>query len=525
MYKVLLVDDEPKIIQGLQRLIEWENYGMEVVGTVQSATEAMTIMKGRTIHVLITDIKMPDVDGLQLIEWSKSFNRLIKCVILSGHADFPLVKEAAVLGIENYLLKPVNREELSDTLIGICLKIESDLSEQTQLRSDAVILRNNIINRWLVNRIRRQELEQRADLLNIKFDSPYIIVSLIKILYKDSDTDRDRDLVQYAAENICSERATGAVTVCDPYGHIVCIFPADSEDTAIQIQSVLKDCSESITDYLKRDLFITIGTRERELHDVHLSYKRALHLMDYSLVMPMNTIMDDAEQSPQKNIIPINIDYTQLQSCLINGNDAGVLTFIEETLSELSRAGGVSPSLVQNVTIEIAHHLLSYTHKIDPNHAFQMKNQGSLVAELQQQQNMDEIRLWLSSLAQTAFQVAHLRGGNMNPIIKRMLDYVDRHYMENISLKTISNTFNVNAAYIGQQFIKAMNDTFSNYLNIKRIEKAKELIMTTDLPLQEIVIRVGYHNQSYFNNMFKKHTGVYPTKYKITARGFLAIEK
>ncbi|WP_339204174.1 response regulator [Paenibacillus sp. FSL K6-3182] len=518
MYKVLLVDDEPKIIQGLQRLIDWEDFGMEVVGTVQSAAEAMAIMEGETVHVLITDIKMPNVDGLQLIQWTKSFNRLIKCVILSGHADFPLVKEAAVLGIENYLLKPVNREELSDTLIGIYWKIESYLSEQTQLRSDAVILRNNIINRWLVNRIGRQELEQRADLLNIKFDSPYIIVSLIKILYRDSDTDHDRDLIQYAAENICSELATWAVTVCDPYGHIVSIFPSESEDKILQIQNVLKDCSESITAYLKRDVFITIGTRERELPDVHLSYKRALHLMDYSLVMPMNSIMDDSEQSPLKSIIPINIDYNQLQSCLINGNGAGVLTFIEETLSELSSVGGVSPSLVQNVTIEIAHHLLSYTHKIDPDHAFQMKNQGSLVAELQQQQNMDELRIWLSSLAQTTFQIAHLRDDDMNPIIKRILDYVDRHYMENISLKTISNAFNVNAAYMGQQFIKAMNDTFSNYLNIKRIEKAKELIMTTDLHLQEIAIRVGYHNQSYFNNMFKKHTGGYPTKYKITAR-------
>jgi len=518
MYKVLLVDDEPKIIQGLQRLVDWEDYGMEVVGTVQSAAEAMAIMEGRTIHVLITDIKMPEVDGLQLIQWTKSFNRLIKCVILSGHADFPLVKEAAMLGIENYLLKPVNREELSDTLIGIHWKIESDLSEQTQLRSDAVILRNNIINRWLVNRIRRQELEQRADLLNIKFDSPSIIVSLIKVLYKDSDTDRDRDLIQYAAENICSELATWAVIVCDPYGYIVCIFPGESEDTTIQIRSVLKDCSEAIAAYLKRDVFITVGTREKELHDVHLSYKRALHLMDYSLVLPTNTIMDDSEQSPLKNIIPINIDYNRLQSYLINGNDAGVLSFIEETLSELSRAGGVSPSLVQNVTIEIAHHLLSYTHKIDPDHAFQIKNQGSLVAELQQQKNMDEIKLWLSSLAQTALQAAHLRDDDMNPIIKRMLDYVDRHYMENISLKTISIAFNVNAAYMGQQFIKAMNDTFSNYLNIKRIEKAKELITTTDLPLQEIAIRVGYHNQSYFNNMFKKHTGGYPTKYKITAR-------
>lgn len=518
MYKVLLVDDEPKIIQGLQRLVDWEDYGMEVVGTVQSAAEAMAIMECRTIHVLITDIKMPNMDGLQLIQWTKSFNRLIKCVILSGHADFPLVKEAAVLGIENYLLKPVNREELSDTLIGIYWKIERYLSEQTQLRSDAVILRNNIINRWLVNRIRRQELEQRADLLNIKFDSPYIIVSLIKILYRDSDTDHDRDLIQYAAENICSELATWAVTVCDPYGHIVCIFPSDSEDKTLQIQNVLRECSESITAFLKRDVFITIGTRERELPDVHLSYKRALHLMDYSLVMPMNTIMDDSEQSPLKSIIPINIDYNRLQSCLINGNGAGVLTFIEETLSELSSIGGISPSLVQNVTIEIAHHLLSYTHKIDPDHAFQMKNQGSLVAELQQQQNMDELRQWLISLAQATFQIAHLRDEDMNPIIKRLLDYVDRHYMENISLKTISNAFNVNAAYMGQQFIKAMNDTFSNYLNIKRIEKAKELIMTTDLHLQEIAIRVGYHNQSYFNNMFKKHTGGYPTKYKITAR-------
>ena len=113
MYRVLIVDDEPYFSEGLKNLIKWEEFGLEVYSVAYDGEEALKIIENVRIHVLITDIKMPKMHGIQLIDYIRSKKLDIRCIVLSGYDDFKYVKAAAVLGIENYFLKPINEEELS----------------------------------------------------------------------------------------------------------------------------------------------------------------------------------------------------------------------------------------------------------------------------------------------------------------------------------------------------------------------------------------------------------------------------
>ena len=124
MYSVLLVDDEPSVLTGLRYVIDWDEYGVEIAGTASNGTQALELLRELPVDILITDIQMPQMGGLELLQQVRAQNMDLRCIILTGYDDFKYVKKAAQLGIENYLLKPVSPEELSETLLNTITKIE-----------------------------------------------------------------------------------------------------------------------------------------------------------------------------------------------------------------------------------------------------------------------------------------------------------------------------------------------------------------------------------------------------------------
>lgn len=182
MYKVLLVDDEPFIIDGLKQIIDWEEYGMEICGTAANGLEASHRLETNPADILITDIRMPKMNGLELIRHLKSRNSATRFIILSGYDDFEYLKESIQLGIENYLLKPVNQEELLATLVTTIRKIESDTNRTLNLPKDIDIIRENILFRWVANLIMPAELLERSSLLGIDLENTQYCVCVLRPL-------------------------------------------------------------------------------------------------------------------------------------------------------------------------------------------------------------------------------------------------------------------------------------------------------------------------------------------------------
>jgi two-component system, response regulator YesN len=151
MYKAMLVDDEPLILQGLKDLISWENLDIEIVAVASCGIDALDILLSQDIHILITDIKMSYMDGLELIKQIRYRNLQTKIIVLSGYDDFSYIKEAVKFGIENYLLKPVSEIELISTLNTIIDKLKTNLYHND-------ILKNNFLIRWVHHHIEHDEL-------------------------------------------------------------------------------------------------------------------------------------------------------------------------------------------------------------------------------------------------------------------------------------------------------------------------------------------------------------------------------
>ncbi|QJD86270.1 response regulator [Cohnella herbarum] len=182
MYKVLIVDDELFILNGLPHVINWEEHGTEIVARARNGLEALEIMQNHDIHILVTDIMMPAMDGLELIKQIRDRGWNVKIIILSSHDDFKFVKEASKSGIENYLLKPIEEDELSNTILNTVEKLENEANATVQNHDNLNIVRENILYRWVTRNIGYDELENRAEFLQIDLSRESYMVGIVSIL-------------------------------------------------------------------------------------------------------------------------------------------------------------------------------------------------------------------------------------------------------------------------------------------------------------------------------------------------------
>jgi len=522
MYKAILVDDEPRILKGLLEIVKWEDYGIEIAEQASNGQDALRMIETGGISILITDIRMPEMDGLELIRQIRHQKSAIKIIILSGYDDFNYVKEAAKLGIENYLLKPVVQDELSSTLFEIIHKIEQENDRQIELRSSAMILRTNILNRWLTGGISRMNLTERAELLQIDLTSPYYVVCLFKILFEDQHDHTFRELTNYAFENICNELLTvthpGVITLTDANGYVAVLFHGHEDDCdEAVLYELLASCITACGKFLKCRVFATIGSRETDYQDVSKSYASANQLMEYRIIMPADSITsyEQVAQRPFINDISASMDFDSFQNSIALQDEKTAIVWIDEAFQTIGRTAGITPQNVQTICVEILYRILSALNQMKMNTSMLLGDKNDGISPLLKAKNLNEMKEWLKSIVLKAFDSIRHVEDELNPITKRVLTYLEKHYADNISLKTIAAAFNVNAAYLGQLIINDKKDTFSNLLHRRRMDEAKKLLSCTSLGLHEIAEKVGYVNQAYFNTIFKKIVGIYPTKYRL----------
>lgn len=298
MYKVLIVDDEPFILDGLRHVIRWEEHGLEIAGVAQNGFQALDILDHTPIHMMITDIYMSRMDGLELIREAKKRRPSVKIVILSGYEKFALVKEAAKLGIENYLLKPVEEEELSQTLLNCVEKIESEIDADIQRRELYHNIRDNILNRWVTDSIGPEELKNRAEFLSLDLSFRYYQVCIAQSLHR-SGSQRDRALLSYAVMNVCQETIAGrgscnGLAFLAINGDTIILLAWNEEAWERESAGLLRECIGNVNRHLKIDLFLSAGSVEQGFLSVPASYRNADKLRNGHLDMPVNTVIEYA---------------------------------------------------------------------------------------------------------------------------------------------------------------------------------------------------------------------------------------
>lgn len=505
MYRVFLVDDEPFIIEGLYDLIDWSSLGLEIVGYASNGKQAREAMLKLPVDILMTDISMPVMGGLELIREIRNESRHMKIVILSGYNEFDYLKQGMTMGIENYLLKPVNVQELIATLRNTVDKLNEDSAAPVRQAQDITIIKDAILYRWLTNQISMRELEERASLLQIDISAPYFMAAIVV-------TPR---MEQRLAENVYATarqlklHGVDAVPLRNNDGDIVIVFSmCDREEGK---RSAVRTLQQWIAQWPDRTIRIAIGQATPSAENAHESYAKALRAQDYMLVYPEQDMID-YEQLPaghdQNPIFPINWEaYAKL---LFAKNQAALSALIDADFKQILASEGITPEFVRSVVTEMIVRFkteLKEFKRHDEPEPYRGALAGIAAAET--------IEQLIDIVKQTAAAtIDHLGWEVRSPIINQILQHIHESYADVMSLKGLGQQYNIHPVYLGQLFHKETNENFTEYINKYRITKAKQLLRDNSRKVQDIAREVGYWETGYFYKQFKKYVGVSPTDYR-----------
>ncbi|MEK3888094.1 response regulator transcription factor [Bacillus sp. FSL K6-3431] len=499
MYKVLLVDDEPIITQGLQALINWEDYGFEVVFIAQDGEEALSYIKENTVHLLVTDIMMPKMTGLGLIEHAKKIQSQITCIILSGYQEFEYVRQGMRLGIENYLLKPVDEEELLKTIQAVSQKLYTFIGERHN--PEFTTLKDNTLWRLLNGEIEKSEWQERLALYDMRLDKPYYSVSILHFK-KDADATQSKKMRRYIEVNY------PATCLYNPDQELIIIFEAESEeeltDNNRQLAEDLNHAYDETGDY-----YLATGKPITSMEKLEDSYIQARELTLYEVCLPPNMLISDKVNIDKQQLLKMQQEYKADMAKRVMTSKEDVEKGIELYFDRLNvNKDYKSHIVIRKYTID----LISYIHysvQIDKYY-----RHTTSIEKLVYASNITQIAEVLQDYCEELLHTINNQNDTRSPIVQNVLEYMHANYDQELSLKTLSQRFHVNPIYLGQLFQKELGIVFSEYINHYRLEKAKELLKNTHLRAGDIGKQVGYSDTTYFYKQFKKSVGATPTEWR-----------
>jgi len=499
MFKVLLADDEPIITKGLSAILDWEDYGFEIVHTAESGEEALSYIKQHPIDILITDILMGEMSGLDLIQEVKSVRPEVKNIVLTGYQEFEFIKRGLLLGVENYLVKPVDEEELLTTIQAVGRKLRANLAGSRP--EGTTTLLDNTLWRFLTGEIDQHDFLEKLALYNIELNQPSYNVSILNLEHYQKS-----EVVKYVRHFIAEQYS--AISFCSPDQEIVVIFGGVSEEELVkQNQSLLdKLCNEQKEAGL---FYLAMGKPVYEIDKLEESFAIAREHSLLQIYSEPNVLISDKEIIDHQEELKRQQEFKgNIVKQLMNAEEEP-LELIDCYLKDLTKKSNViSPLVIKKYALD----LISYIHYSLQPEDFSLYT--GVVERMFYSSDIAQIRVIITEyfyeLILTIHNHVHLR----SPIVQNVLQYTHAHYVQGLSLKTLGQQFHVNAIYLGQLFQKEVGVVYSEYLNRYRLEKAKELLKTTHFRAGDIGKKVGYSDTTYFYKQFKKMIGTTPSEWR-----------
>ncbi len=490
MYKVYLLDDEPFILEGLKYIVEWEELGFEIVGCANNGEDGLYDILTKEIDLVVTDIMMPKMTGLELIKNLKNKNYDTNFIVLSAFQEFEYARDAINMGAESYILKPIDEDELSKSVKSIYNK----LKEKEKQNLDKEIVNNNLLFK-IITENNSEETDERLEKLGLNNNNKNLCVGIIE--FKNSD-EKIRNILKdiNIDEKIsyCIQNRTTA------------LFIVDKDDTDyINTLTSLKNDMISLS---KGIVYMSLGKVVDNIKSLDESYKTAKEVSDYKIVYPnISWIKEYREVDESSNII--DIELKELKELLFNKDFSNISSYIQELFIKIKAEDKMHPSKIKIKAIEVF--LNVYNHF---NESKMIKGLNLYLENTMTKDTVDEIEHELLSM----IKYIHIKLENtqecISPIILKLLNNIEQNYQKDINLKEMSESLNINSIYLGQLFQKETGVLFSDYINHFRINKAKDLLVNTSLKASEIGDLVGYSNKNYFYRKFKTVVGVTPSEWR-----------
>ncbi|RCX23375.1 two-component system response regulator YesN [Fontibacillus phaseoli] len=550
MYKLILADDEEDVREGLLQLIDWETLGMVVADSAENGKEALEMVEKHLPDIVVTDIQMPFMSGLQLSEWIRESYPDTKIIILTGYEEFEYAQKAIRLGIDEYVLKPFSAGELTAVIGKVKGKIDDERSERENVqllsehyRKNLPVLQSLFLSSLVSRRLPKQEIRDKSRQYELELEGEGYMVSVLRIDplgasngdgvltvqagYSPSLKEtNDTQLQLFAVFNIVDEliKRTSRDQVFIHHDDVVLLSIFDSTDNERmtgRIFDLLEEVRISVERYLKLTVTIGAGSAIPDLGDVFSSYLEAQRALDYRLILGSNKVIwiNDVES---RQVVPLVFDEVkekELIRCLKVGSDLELQELLDEQFSGLLD----SRISYQDFQVYLLMMLTAVIKASQDVHADMDKLFGdgsAFLGQLSKLSQASEAKSWFTGIChKLKYSIASERQSSYNKLVEEAKEYIQIHFGEpDISINKVCKQLHISTGYFSNIFKKETKMTFVNYLMGVRMESAQHLLRTTDLKAFEIAERVGFGDPNYFSFCFRKKFGISPKEYRGGAR-------
>lgn len=523
MISVLIVDDEPIMCRGLSNAIPWEHHGFSVIGCCYDGEEALDKIRQLQPDIVITDIRMPVLDGLELSKLVHNEFVRTKVLILSGYDEFNYAKQAIRHGVFEYLLKPIDNSELLNTLLKVKDSIESENEQQRRkketeerLNSSLPLIKAKALENIVNGNVRTiDEFNSIVSLLGLKLRKTSYIIQAFYV-YDTGQAAGDSKNITGAAGiigQILAQYDTGEFWIEDG-NRINVILSLEDECYAIAL-NIGEEILFNVKKFLEIDIAGSISGQYASRLDIPKAYREASKLLKCKIFSGDSRLIkaEDRFLSYHDN----HLNLTNLENDLLFHIRYGDRDKARQALSKLQDAicgHSCSPEFLEDKLREIVILVIKTARENGVN---PIKNTGfNIYGEFMYNfKDLEEINSWFISFVEDmAESIAAIMRKKYSGVVGKVISFIEQHYKDDITLSSIAGKVYMNSNYLSQLFKQQTGRNFLEYLTEFRIAKAKELLKSTNIKAYDVAGEVGYRDHHYFSQIFKKYTGLSPAEFR-----------
>lgn len=537
--KVFLVEDEMVIRRGIKNSIDWEKEGYIFCGEASDGELAYPMIIKEKPDILITDIRMPFMDGLELCKLVKKELPNIKILILSGYDEFDYAKEAIRLGVTEYLLKPISSGKLLEALNGVSESIRREKEDKDLVRKYMEEMRENtehekqkFFEQMIAGNLSMADALETGKKYEMNLSAGMYNLLLFRFTLGEENRKSGELLgeAEYAIEKLTERLEYVFEFQRGVEGWAFLLMADNEEQMSERVKELSKDLEEIMKNYSTIAYFGGIGQPVARLRELEESFREAERALAARFTMELNRIISVEDIRMAQNVDTlddieitsfgeIEKTRTMLEKFLNNGAEHEIDEFVDVYINELPEENLKSVLMRQYIIMDAYIVMMSFCEKIEGIEGEMQAQSEELKNSMKTIQTLEEIKNYIRMLLKKIIGVRDtISGRRYSDIIEIAKDQIRKTYMsDEISLNTIAAEVGMSPSYFSSIFSKEMGKTFVEYLTEIRMDRAKELLMCSSMKTSEIGYEVGYKDPHYFSYIFKKTQNCTPKEFR--ARG------
>lgn len=537
--KVFLVEDEMVIRRGIKNSIDWEKEGYIFCGEASDGELAYPMIIKEKPDILITDIRMPFMDGLELCKLVKKELPNIKILILSGYDEFDYAKEAIRLGVTEYLLKPISSGKLLEALNGVSESIRREKEDKDLVRKYMEEMRENtehekqkFFEQMIAGNLSMADALETGKKYEMNLSAGMYNLLLFRFTLGEENRKSGELLgeAEYAIEKLTERLEYVFEFQRGVEGWAFLLMADNEEQMSERVKELSKDLEEIMKNYSTIAYFGGIGQPVARLRELEESFREAERALAARFTMELNRIISVEDIRMAQNVDTlddieitsfgeIEKTRTMLEKFLNNGAEDEIDEFVDVYINELPEENLKSVLMRQYIIMDAYIVMMSFCEKIEGIEGEMQAQSEELKNSMKTSQTLEEIKNYIRMLLKKIIGVRDtISGRRYSDIIEIAKDQIRKTYMsDEISLNTIAAEVGMSPSYFSSIFSKEMGKTFVEYLTEIRMDRPKELLMCSSMKTSEIGYEVGYKDPHYFSYIFKKTQNCTPKEFR--ARG------